>query len=245
MIGIFKTNEVETIGGTTPQGGGVELEGSVKDWNVVTVPDDKISSIQEFNVTYVADDFATSINGPQHEGAYNAPAYEVGGTGDKLRFELNPNQVTSGIKGVKDGTKLESPDDKDDKSQKNFSSEDVKPYKTAYSTIKKIDAKSVLRNDIRGNIIDLEDDLTDTKVAAQAAMYYLANEWNSRTEAQKAKNTQKVGMDSLTAKLLSDDVKMRADLSNGIEKLNEIIETESTINDLVTDTYKYNSARGL
>ena len=238
MVGIFKTNEVATIGGTTPQGDGVEVEGSVKDWNVATIPDDKISSIQEFNVTYVSDDFAKAINGPQHEGAYNAPAYEIGGIGDKLRFELNPNQVTA------DGKKLESPDEKDDRSQKNFSSEDVKPYKNAYATIKKIDAKSVLRNNIRGNIIDLEDDLADTKVAAQAAMYYLANEWNSRTDEQKAKNPQKDAMNSLTKKLLSNDVKMRADLSNGIEKLNKIIETEADINKFITKTYKYNSTRG-
>ena len=245
MIAIFKANEVETIGGTTPQGDGVELEGGIKDWNIVTVPDDQISSIQEFNVTYVADDFAEAISGPQQEGAYNAPAFEVGGIGDKLRFELNPNQVTVGIEGVEDGTKMVSPDEMDDQSQKNFSGVEVQPYKDAYATLKKIEAKSVLRNDIRGNIIDIEDDLADTKVAVQTAMYYLANEWNSRTEAQKASNTNRVGMDSLTAKLLSDDVKMRADLSNGIEKLNEIIETEAVINDLVTESYKYDSERGL
>lgn len=245
MIGIFKTNEIETIGGTTPQGDGVELNGDIKDWNVVVVPDEQISSIQEFNVTYVDDNFADAINGPQQEGAYNAPAFEEGGIGDKLRFELNPNQVASGIEGVEDGTKLTSPDEMDDKSQKNFTSEDVKPYKAAYNYIKKLDAKCVLRNNIRGNIKDLEDDLADTKVAAQTALYYFANEWNSRTDVQKNANPQKASMDKLASKLLSDEVKMRTDLENGISKLNEIIETEQKINDVIAETYKYDSERGL
>jgi len=245
MVAVFKTNEIETIGGTTPQGDGIELSGEIKDWNVVEIADDMISSIQEFNVTYVADDFAEAISGPQHEGAYNAPAYEIGGTGDKLRFELNPGQVTVGVEGVEDGTPMTSPDDMDDRSQKNFTLEEATPYKNAYATIKKITAKSILRDNIRGNIIDLEDDIADTKVAVQTALYYFANEWNLRTEAQKVSNPHRTSMDSLTTKLLSDDVKMRADLSNGIEKLNKIIETEAAINTLITETYKYDSNRGL
>lgn len=245
MIGIFKTNDIATLGGTTPQGDGVDLGRQIKDWNVVEVADEQISAIQEFDIQPVDDNFIEAINGPQREGAYNAPAYEIEGFGDKMRFENNPGQTSAGMPDVAQDIELTSPDDMDDQSQKNFTSEEVAPYKSAYEFIKKFNAKTNLRNNIRGNIIDIEDDIADTKVAVQTAMYYMAHEWNGRTDAQKATNSNKANMDKLTEKLLSNDVKMRADLANGVEKLNEIIETEETINNLVSETYTYNSDRGV
>jgi|SaaInlStandDraft_4_1057021.scaffolds.fasta_scaffold31054_2 hypothetical protein len=245
MEGILKTNDIATIGGTTPQGDGVEVIGQIGEWTVVSVEDSAISSVQEFNIQPVDDNFSEAINGPQQEGAYNAPAFNVDGFGDKMRIENNPDQVIVGVEGMEDGTIIESPDSKDDKSQKNFTSEDVADYKNAYAFIKKYDAKSVLRNQIRGKIVDVEDDIADTKVAVQTAMYYFAHEWNTRTPAQKDANPAKDNMEKLSNKLLSDDTKMRADLSNGIESLVDIIEKEATINKLVTDNYKYNSTRGI
>lgn len=245
MQGILKENYIETIGGTTPQGNGVNIVGDINGWIVVDVDDSAISSIQEFNIQPVEDGFGEAVNGPQVEGAYNAPAYSVNGYGDKMRPENNPDAVIVGVEGVEDGTKIESFDAKDDKSKMNFTSEDVLPYKNADNFIKKYDAKSVLRNQIRGNIIDIEDDIADTKVASQMALYYFANEWNTRTPAQKDANPAKDSMEQLTTKLLSDDTQMRADLSNGIESINDIIEKEETINKFVTDNYTYNSNRGV
>lgn len=245
MTGIFKTNDIATLGGTTPQGDGVEVVGQIGEWTVVTVADSAISAVQEFNIQPVADDFAEAINGPQSEGAYNAEAMKVNSFGDKMRFETNPGQVAAGIDGVKDGTPLTSPDEMDTESKKNFTSEDVAAYKAAQAYIKKYDAKSVLRNQIRGNIVDVEDDIADTKVAVQAALYYFAHEWNSRTQEQKDSNPAKVQMDTLTAKLLSDDVKMRADLANGLETLNEVLEKEEAINKFVSENYTYNDDRGI
>jgi hypothetical protein len=242
MIGIFKTNEIETVGGTVPQGDGVELAGDIAGWGVVEVEDDAISTVQEFDIQMVDDSILSDMGGPQQEGAYNAPAYKLEAIGDKLTFEMNPGQEAYGIEGVEDGTKLTSPDEMDDKSQKNFSADDIAPYKSAYATIKKISAKSVLRDDIRGNIIDIEDDLADTKLAVQTIMYYVANEWNLRTEAQKVTNTK---MTQFANKLLSNEVKMTADLQDGITKMNTILENEAAINDLVSKTYKYNASRGI
>ena len=246
ITGIYKTNEIQTIGGTAPQGNSVSLAGGIKDWQVVTIDDEsEFSALQEFNIQPVDDNFAEAINGPQQEGAYNAPAYTIEGAGDKMRFENNPGQTTDGIEGAEQGVKLTSPDEMDDKSQKNFTSEDIKPYKDAYAFIKKYDAKSVLRNNIRGNIKDIEDDIADTKIALQMAMYYMAYEWNSRTEAEKSANPKKDGMNKLANKLLSDSTKLRADLTNGIEKINNIIFTEAEINKLVKEKYEYNSSRGV
>lgn len=242
MVGIFKTNEIETIGGTVPQGDGVELTGDIAGWNVVEIADDAISSVQEFDIQMVDDSILTNMEGPQQEGAYNAPAYELEAIGDKLTMEMNPGQESVGIEGVEDGTPLTSPDEMDDQSQKNYTAEEVAPYKDAYATIKKITAKSVLRDDIRGNIIDVEDDLADTKAAVQTIMYYMTNEWNLRTDAQKATNPN---MTKLATKLLSDDVKMTSDLQDGVAKLNTILENEEAINNLVADTYKYDSSRGI
>ncbi len=244
MVGIFKTNDIETIGGTTPQGDGIKLVGTVGDWTVVDVADHAISSVQEFNIHPVADDFATSITGPQQEGAFNEEAKKINSFGDKMRYETNPSQVIIGVDGVSDGTKLVSPDEMDTESKKNFTSEDVKAYKVATEYIKKYDAKSVLRNQIRGNIIDIEDDIADTKTALQAAIYYMVYEWNNRTDAEKEKNPSKNAMDALSAKLLSDEVKMRVDLADGINKLNTFLETEEKINTFVTEQYTYNSERG-
>lgn len=242
MVGIFKTNEIETIGGTVPQGDGVELTGDIAGWNVVEIEDNAISSVQEFNIQMVDDSILDNMGGPQQEGAYNAPAYELEAIGDKLTFEMNPDQEAAGVEGVEDGTKMTSPDEMDDQSQKNYTAEEVAPYKSAYATIKKITAKSVLRDDIRGNIIDVEDDIADTKLAVQTILYYMANEWNTRSEADKAANT---GMTALTSKLLSNEVKMTADLQDGISKMNTILENEEAINNLVSETYKYDSSRGI
>jgi hypothetical protein len=238
MVGIFKTNNIETIGGTTPQGDSISLGGDISGWNVVEMPDDMISSVQEFDIQPVSDDFIEAINGPMEEGAYNAPAYEIGGTGDKLRIENNPGQVNE------DGNPIVSVDDADDQSQKNFTSEDVKAYKDAYRFIKKYNAKTLLRNDIRGNVKDVEDDIADAKTALQVVMYYFANEWNSRNATQKANNPQHERMDRLTSKLLNSETKMRADLSDGFDKLETFIKEEEKINKLVSAKYKYNSQRG-
>ena len=245
MKGILKENYIETIGGTTPQGPGVELIGHTNDWMVVDVEDSAISSIQEFNIQPVDDSFAEAIIGPQQEGAYNAPAYEIGGFGDKMRIELNPGQVIVGIPGVEDGTPIENLEDKDDQSQKNFTSEDVQPYKEARAFIKKYNAKSVLRNQIRGGIVDIEDDIADTKVASQMALYYFAHEWQTRTQAQKDANPSKDNMEQLATKLLSDELKMRGDLANGIESINDIVEKEETIEKFVSENYTYNDTRGV
>jgi len=241
MIGIFKTNEVETVGGTVPQGDGVELAGDIAGWGIVEVEESAISSVQEFNIQMVDDSVLTDMVGPQQEGAYNAPAYELEAIGDKLTFEMNPGQEAVGIEGIEDGTKLTSPDEMDDQSQKNYTADEVAPYKAAYATIKKITAKSVLRDDIRGNIIDIEDDLADTKAAVQTIMYYMANEWNLRTDVVKASIPQ---MTKFADKLLSNEVQMTSDLQDGIAKMNTILENEEAINNLVTETYKYNSSRG-
>ena len=244
MQGILKTNNIETIGGTSPQGEGINIVGVVEGWVVVDVVDDQISSVQEFDIQPMQDDFVEAINGPQVEGAYNAPAYEVNGFGDKMRFENNPGQVIVGVAGVEDGTLIEAFDAKDDRSQKNFTSDDIKPYKNAKKFIKKFNAKSILRNKIRGNIVDIEDDIADTKISTQMVMYYFANEWQTRTDEQKAMNPAKDNMERLSAKILSDDIKMRADLANGIESMDTIIEKEERINKFVTKNYKFNSQRG-
>jgi hypothetical protein len=102
----------------------------------------------------------------------------------------------------------------------------------------------VLRNQIRGNIVDIEDDIADTKVASQLALYYFAHEWQSRTQAQKDANPARDSMEQLANKLLSDEVKMRADLVAGIESINEIVEKEESINKFIADNYKYNAGRG-
>jgi hypothetical protein len=246
IVGIYKTNNIQTVGGTAPQGDSVSLGGEIKTWQVVTIEDEtQISALQEFDIQPVDESFVEAINGPQQEGAYNAPAYTIEGSGDKMRFENNPGQTSDGILGVEQGIELTSPDEMDSESQKNFTSEDIKPYKDAYAFIKKYDAKAVLRNNIRGNVKDIEDDIADTKVAIQMAMYYMVHEWNSRTDAEKSSNPKKDGMDKLTEKLLSDATTLRADLANGIEKINDIISTEAEINKIVTETYKYNNSRGV
>lgn len=245
MQGILKTNNIETIGGTAPQGTDVKIVGRVDDWVIVDIPDEQFSAYQEFNIQPVSSEFVDGANGPQVEGAYNAPAFEVNGFGDKMRIQNNPGQVIVGVPGVEDGTPIEDPDSKDDQSQKNFTAEEVRGYKSSKGFIKKYDAKSVLRNQIRGRIVDIEDDIADTKVASQMALYYFANEWQTRTDAQKAQNPSRDSMEQLATKLLSDDVKMRADLANGIESMSEIVEKEEAINKFVSENYKYNDSRGI
>ena len=238
MVGIFKLNKIEGLGGVTPQGDGVSLVNTIKDWNMVEVDESKISSIQEFSVKYVDEKFKESINAPQQAGAYNEPAYKIEGVGDKLRMETNPGQVVVGLPTVEDGTSVTHPDELDDKSQKNFTEEDVKPYKELYNFIVNYDKKCVLRNEIRSDICDVEDDIADTKILAQSILYYFAYEWKNRSEDLKNKNKNREAMDKITNEILSDDTKLRADLENGLEKVTEIIKKEARIKKIVEEKYK-------
>lgn len=245
MQGILKDNYIETIGGTVPQGKDVNIIGQLNGWTIVEIADEAISSFQEFNIQPIDDNFSKAITGPQQEGAYNEYAYGVKNFGDKMRLENNPNQVIVGIPGIPDGTPIELPASKDDKTQKNFTAEEVQPYKNARNFIKKYDAKSILRNQIRGNIVDIEDDIADTKIASQMLLYYFAHEWNNRTPDQKNANPSKNNMDRLVSKLLSDETKLRADFTNGMESINDILEKEEIINTFVTNNYKYDASRGI
>jgi hypothetical protein len=238
MVGIFKLNETSQLGGVTPQGEGVSLVNTIKDWTMVEVDESKISSIQEFSVKYVDDKYKDAVNAPQQPGAYNEPAYKIEGIGDKLRIENNPGQITYGIPGVEDGLKIEHPDVLDNKSQKNFTEEDVKPYKELHNFIKKYDKKCVVRNELKGEICDVEDDIADTKVLAQTILYYFVNEWKDRSEELKNKNKNRVAMDKFAKTLLDDETKMRADLNDGMSKIKKILQKEEKIKKIVEVKYK-------
>ena len=244
---IFKTNNIPSLGGTTPQVSGVKLMGTTgtSDWTIADVPDEQLSAIQEFDAQPMADGFVDAYKGPSLEGAYNSPVFEVDSFGSKVMLERNVGQSLAGVEGAAPGATLTHPDEKDTTSKKNFTSEDIAPFKVAEAFLKKFDTKTVLRNKIRGNIVDIEDDIADTKVASQLALYYFAHEWQTRTQAQKDANPAKVNMEALATKLLSDDVKMRADLSNGISSINEIVEKEEIINKFVASNYSYNAGRGV
>jgi len=244
MEGILKRNDIATIGGVTPQGAGIQVLGQIGDWIAVRVDDSAISTVQEFHIQPVEDGFIDAINGPRQEGAYNSATAGIRGFGDKMRLENNPGQVIVGVEGIEDGTPLMHPDSLDDRSKKNYNADDVAPFKKADAFIRKYDSKSILRNQIRGNIVDVEDDIADTKVATQFALYYFAHEWNTRTEAEKNANKSRANMDKLAAKLLSDSCKMRADLANGMSAIDDILVKEAAINKFVTDNYSYNADRG-
>lgn len=241
---ILKENNIATIGGTLPQGEDIKIIGRIGSWSVADVPDEKLSAIQEFSAQPVADDFAAGVTGPKAEGAYNDQMLNTPHFGVKMMIENNPGQRVYSIDGVQDGTELKSANEMDTQSQKNFTAEDVAAYKVVDAFIKKFDAKSILRNQIRGNIADIEDDIADTKVASQLALYYFAHEWQTRSQAQKDANPAKDAMEVLSAKLLSDDVKMRADLKDGIDSINQIVEKEEAINKFVAENYSYNASRG-
>lgn len=234
---IFKENAMPMVGGITPQVEGVKIVARTGDWIVAEVDDNQLSAIQEFNVQPIVDGFADAITGPQVEGSLGDGLKGIENFGNKMLPENNPGQDTN-------GHNIRPTDYKDDKSKKNFTSEDVAPFRAANAYVKKYDAKSVLRNQIRGNIVDIEDDIADTKIASQLALYYFAHEWQTRTQAQKDANPAKDNMEYLATKLLSDDVKMRADLAHGIDSINEIVEKEETINKFISENYTYNETRG-
>lgn len=237
MEAILKMNEIPTIGGVIPQGDNITVVGHVNGWTVVDVADSAISAIQEFGAQPVEQGFADAINGPSMVGARNARMLQVNGFGDKMKIELNPQNAP-------DGTPILPPDHLDDRTPASYTEDDVQPYKNAIAWLAKFDNKSVLRNQIRGNIVDIEDDIADTKILSQLAMYYFAHEWQTRTQAQKDANPAKDNMEVLSSKLLSDEVKMRADLKDGIESVVDILEKEERINAFISNNYGYNDGRG-
>jgi len=243
ILGIFKENEISGLGGVTPQTDNVELAGQLDGWSFVKVDETKVSSIQEFNVQYIDNSIAEGLGAPESTGAYNAEAYKVGGYGDKLRPEVNPGQQYTSVDGKT--VTMTSPDDLDDKSQKNFSEEDVKPYKQAIEFIKKYTAKTILRDGIRSEIKDLGDDIADTKRALKTTLYYFLYEWKNRTDAERSQNPNRASMNALANKLLNDEEKTKLDIDSSFGKMIDIMKDEDAIQKYIKENYKYENERGV
>lgn len=87
----------------------------------------------------------------------------------------------------------------------------VKFYKTSISCQS---AKKSLRMQIRQDK-DLEDDLTDQKIVIQNLLFFICDLWsNILTPEQKAKSKYNQVMTPLATMVLSDEVQLRANLSD-------------------------------
>lgn len=87
----------------------------------------------------------------------------------------------------------------------------VKFYKTSISCQS---AKNSLRMQIRSDK-DLEDDLTDQKIVIQNLLFFICDLWsNILTPEQKAKSKYSQVMTPLATMVLSDEVQLRANLSD-------------------------------
>ena len=235
MIGVFKVNKIATLGGVTPQSEKSKLEIVDNEWNVINVDENEISKFQEFNIQYVDEDIVDGLKAPQKEGAYNEDAYKVEGYGDKLRVEINPGQKFTHTETGKE-VEVTSPDDMDDKSQKNFSAEDVKPYKIAKGKLNKLESKNIIRDKFQSKFKDIEDDITDMKILVQMFKYYFAKEWTLREKTSNEKYNK--NMKALADKLLNDETKLRIDLENGFNKVLKILKEENEINKFIKEEYK-------
>lgn len=230
MVGIFKFNNVETLGGVTPQIPGVELITVINGWQVVLVPDELVSAVQEFGIIPVDVEFAKDIVGPTESGDALKTVYSINGYGDKMRVENNPGQVDS------NGNKMLSLNV--DEESRYISEDQAKPYKNAYNKLKLLLKKILMRNDIRGNVKDLKDDIADMKNLAQFNLYYFSSEWKSRTDAQRGGNPYASSMNILANKILSDEFKMTLDSTDIVAKIKKIIDEEKTIDTFIANNYK-------
>jgi len=224
VTGILKINKIAGLGGVTPQVQGAELKGDNYGWTMVKVKKEEVSKLQEFNIQFIDDDIPDKLDKPADEGSHDEIMKQINGFGEKHKMELRRGEIVID----KDGNehKIQHPDDLDDKGRKNYTVEYVAQHKEAKKVIDKINKKSVLRNNIRGNIKDIEDDLADMKIATQIALYYFVNEMKNNKKLSK-----------FAEKVLSDNVKMRVDLKNGSEKLMEIFEDEMNIKKIVEEKY--------
>ena len=117
---------------------------------------------------------------------------------------------------------------------KSITSEEIALKKLATNFIDKLELKFITRAKIR-QFKDFEDDLADTKLLVEFLLGYIAEDFNNKTDAEKANFPMRELMEGFVASL--EGKNLRINNPKFLNKIPQIIKDESFISRIVESNY--------
>lgn len=205
IYAIYKENIIPLVGGVNPDGIEIGL-GLYKDWKLCAMSEGEFGKFSEFKLYPVSKAIAVGI--------------VLLGKGP---YEANQDDLPSMVPGNMTETL-----------SKKLSDEEVKLAEAAKEYIHKLDLKFITRGRVR-QFKDFEDDLSDTKLLVEFLLGYIAEDFASKTEAEKEQYPIKDLMNSFVSALSGADLRINSDKILG--KVSQIIKDESIIARIVKSHY--------
>lgn len=210
IYAIYKENIIPLVGGVNPEGIEVGL-GEYRGWKLCAMKEEEFTKFSEFRLYPVPKSIAVGI--------------ALMGKGKYESIQEDDVPVPGVTNGVPDNI---------DFSNGGLSEEEQTLVDLAEEYIKKLDLKFVTRAKIR-SFKDFEDDLSDTKLLVEFLLGYIAEDFDSKTDAEKEKYPIKDLMISFVEALNKKD--LRINNENILNKVSQIIKDESFISRIVKSNY--------
>lgn len=205
IYSIYKENIIPLVGGVNPEGIETGLA-DYNDWKLCAMQEEEFSKFSEFRMYPVPKSIAVGMV------LLNREQYEP------MQDDLM-GDMPSDIEGVADNKLTEEEQELADLS---------KEY------IDKLDLKFITRAKIR-QFKDFEDDLSDTKLLVEFLLGYIAEDFSTKSDAEKENYPIKDLMNSFVAALDGKDLRINNDKILG--KVSQIIKDESIISRIVKSNY--------
>ena len=205
IYAIYKENIIPLVGGINPDGIEIGL-GTYKDWNLCAMQENEFSKFSEFKMYAVSKSIAVGLS-LLGRNSYVQNQHDV------------PDTIPAHV--------MES-------ANKKLTTEEQQLADLAKEYIDKLDLKFITRAKIR-QFKDFEDDLSDTKLLVEFLLGYIAEDFASKTDAEKEQYPIKDLMNSFVEALSGKDLRINNDKILG--KVSQIIKDESIISRIVKSNY--------
>ena len=205
IYAIYKENIIPLVGGVNPDGIEIGL-GVYKDWKLCAMSEGEFGKFSEFKLYPVSKAIAVGI--------------VLLGKGP---YETNQEDLPSMVPGNMSEVLSVKP-----------TAEELRLAEAAKEYIHKLDLKFSTRGRIR-QFKDFEDDLSDTKLLVEFLLGYIAEDFASKTDAEKEQYPIKDLMNSFVASLSGKDLRINNDKILG--KVSQVIKDESIIARIVKSNY--------
>lgn len=206
IYAIYKENVIPLVGGVNPEGIEIGL-GEYKEWKLCAMTEEEFGKFSEFRLYPVSKSIAVGIS-LLSKGAYQSIQ-------DDVAAGLLPSTISDSV-------------------NRKLSDDELTLIDAAKQYIDKLDLKFITRGKIR-QFKDFEDDLSDTKLLVEFLLGYIAEDFASKTDAEKEQYPIKDLMNSFVAALSGKDLRINNDKI--LNKISKIIQDESFIARIVKSNY--------
>lgn len=207
IYAIYKENIIPLVGGVNPDGIETGL-GIYNEWKLCAMEDTEFSKFSEFRMYPVSKSIAVGM-----------------ALMSKASRQTHQDDVQA------PASLMEQPHIQ---VVNKLTAEEQQLVDSAKKYIETLDLKFITRAKIR-QFKDFEDDLSDTKLLVEFLLGYIAEDFASKTDAEKEQYPIKDLMTSFVAALSGKDLRINSDKILG--KVSQIIKDESIISRIVKSNY--------